>query len=58
MISEFIRSTTGIQLSVVIFLIVYLLADGVKYQLIAIYAYLSGRCVLTNGLGILLNCGG
>ena len=58
MISEFISSTTGIQLSVVIFLIVYLLAYGVKYHLLAINGYLSGRGVLNDGLGIFLNwCG-
>ena len=55
MISEFISSITVIQLSVVIFLIVYLLIYGVKYHLLAIYGYLSGRGISNDWIGISLN---
>ena len=58
MIEGFISSITAVQLSVILFLIVYLLAYGVKYHLLAIYGYLSGRGVSNNLLGVSLNwCG-
>jgi len=55
MISQFIDSITAIQLSVVMFLTVYLLSYGIRYHLTAIYGYLSGRGITNNTLGVSLN---
>jgi len=55
MISGFIDSITALQLAVVIYLVVYLLIYGVKYHLLAVNGYLSGRGISNNLLGVLLN---
>tara|TARA_R110002020_G_scaffold366426_2_gene578504 strand:+ start:678 stop:890 length:213 start_codon:yes stop_codon:yes gene_type:complete len=55
MIQEFIHSITGVQLTVVIFLVVYFLSYGVRYHVIALYAFVTGRGLANNFLGRLLN---
>ena len=58
MISTFIDSISTIQLSVLLFLITYLLLYGVRYHLLSIYAVFSGRGLTNDVLGRTLNlCG-
>lgn len=55
MIASFIDSITGVQLSVVLFLIVYTLVYGIRYHMLAVYALLSGRDLTNDWLGRALN---
>jgi uncharacterized membrane protein len=55
MIQEFIHNITGIQLALVIFLVVYFLAYGIRFHAIALLALVTGRRLTNNFLGRLLN---
>ncbi len=55
MIQEFIHSITGVQLTVVIFLVVYFLAYGIKYHALVLFAFFTGRDLINNFLGRILN---
>jgi len=55
MIQEFIHSITGVQLTVVIFLVVYFLAYGIRFHALALIALMTCRGLTNNFLGRLLN---
>ena len=55
MVQQFIASMTSIQLSVLIYLTIYLLLYGVRYHLLALHGHLSGRGISNDFLGITLN---
>jgi len=55
MIANFINTITDLQLSVVIFLILYFLVYGVRYHLLVLYAVFSGRGINNDWLGQTLN---
>jgi hypothetical protein len=55
MFEEFVNSLTIIETVVLTYLTIYFLIYGVKYHLLALYGYLSGRGVSNNWLGVTLN---
>jgi hypothetical protein len=55
MIEQFVMTLTVTQIGVLTYLTIYFLIYGVKYHLLALCGYLSGRGVRNNWLGITLN---
>jgi hypothetical protein len=55
MIEQFILSLTSIQSVVLTYLVIYFLFYGVKYHLLALNGYLSGRGISNDWSGITLN---
>jgi hypothetical protein len=55
MIEQFVTALTLKQIIVIAYLIIYFLIYGVKYHLLALNGYLSGRGISNDWLGIALN---
>jgi len=55
MVEQFINELTIMQLTTIIFLVVYLLIYGVKYHILAIGCYIRGRTLTSNVVGVILN---